>query len=142
MESYWSSIFILFEDGLWVGYFETAKHNGTEYCAARHLFGPEPSDAELREFVLQDGTTRLQWTAELVNKPRSSVPKSPKRRVRDAAKAVQNISGASQAREAVKADIACRKIDGAKLRKLFREENNDILFAKRQEKRKNKHRGH
>ncbi|WP_413785160.1 DUF2992 family protein [Desulfovibrio sp.] len=50
MESYRTNICILFEDGFWVAYIENSHANGDDYHVARHVFCPEPSNAELREF--------------------------------------------------------------------------------------------
>ena len=50
MESYRTNILILFEDGFWVAYIENSHANGDDYHVARHVFCPEPSNAELREF--------------------------------------------------------------------------------------------
>jgi hypothetical protein len=141
MEHYWSNIIILYEDGLWVGYFETANHNGEGYRAARHVFGPEPSDAQLREFFLQNGTVRLHWTtAAIFHVP--ALCQNPKRRTREAAKAVRNSDGSSRAREAVKAGLAQRKAARRHHRKRVREQERQTRFALHQQKRKNKHRGH
>ena len=40
---------ILFEQRFWVGTFERMDKEG--YAVARHIFGAEPSDAEIYEFV-------------------------------------------------------------------------------------------
>lgn len=41
---------ILFEKRFWVGTFERIDKEG--YAVARHIFGAEPSDPEVHEFVL------------------------------------------------------------------------------------------
>lgn len=142
MESYWSNIVVLFEDGFWVAYFETARQDGQEYRVARHVFGPEPSDAELRDFILHSDVTRLRWSAEAVIARDHKESKSPKRRIREAAKAVRKDFGASRAREAVKADIVRRKEEKGVLRKACQEQGRDMDFTRRREKRKRKRRGH
>jgi hypothetical protein len=140
MESFWSSFFIVFENGIWVGYFETAKEDGEGYRAARYVFGPEPGEGEIREFILQNGALRLHWTTA-TSVPPLAVSKSPKRRSREAARAVQDPSGASKARNAVKADMARHKGERRTRRKQRIEQEQERRFVQRQEKRKSKHRG-
>ena len=41
---------IFFEKRFWVGTFEHTDREG--YAVARHIFGAEPSDSEIHEFVL------------------------------------------------------------------------------------------
>lgn len=41
---------IFFEKRFWVGTFERSDKEG--YAVARHIFGAEPSDSEIHEFVL------------------------------------------------------------------------------------------
>jgi hypothetical protein len=41
---------IFFEKRFWVGTFERIDKEG--YAVVRHIFGPEPSDSEVHEFVL------------------------------------------------------------------------------------------
>ncbi|HPE84556.1 MAG TPA: YjdF family protein [Chlamydiales bacterium] len=43
---------IFFEKRLWVGTFERTDKEG--YAVARHIFGKEPSDPEIHEFVLNN----------------------------------------------------------------------------------------
>ena len=47
---YTINVTILFENNFWMGIFERNDDDG--YAVARKIFGSEPSDAELYEFVL------------------------------------------------------------------------------------------
>jgi Protein of unknown function (DUF2992) len=42
---------VFFEDPFWVAVFE--RQTGNQYQAARRVFGAEPSDPEVYQFVLQ-----------------------------------------------------------------------------------------
>lgn len=141
MESYWLRTLIVFEESFWVGYFEAAAESGEEYRVARHIFGPEPSEAEIREFVLRNGVLSLRWTtATEAELPKAA--KSPKRLIREAARAVRNPAGATKAREAVKNERALRKTERRIRKKQRRDDECERQYALRQRKRKQKRRGH
>ena len=142
MESSRTSILVLFEDGFWVAYIENSNANGDDYRVARYVFGPEPSNAELREFFLTSFEGALFWTESSMRCPAKALAASPKRRIREAAAVVRQAGGATKAREAIKHDRVLGKIRNAKARKLQKDLQRRNDFARKQEKMKQKRQGH
>ncbi|HZE41373.1 MAG TPA: YjdF family protein, partial [Stackebrandtia sp.] len=68
-----STFTVFFEDPFWVGVLEIAGPDGVR--AARHVFGPEPSNAELWQFVRRD-------FGRLLDAAMAAPPVPPERRVR------------------------------------------------------------
>ena len=67
---------------------------------------------------------------------------NPKRRIREAAAAVSQAGGATKAREAIKLDRSLGKIRNAKERRLRKNLQSRNAFDRKQDKKKQKHRGH
>ncbi len=142
MESSRTNILVLFEDGFWVAYIENSDANGDDYRVARYVFGPEPSNAELREFFLSSFEGALFWTESSMKYPIKALAANPKRRIREAAAAVSQAGGATKAREAIKLDRSLGKIRNAKERRLRKDLQSRNAFDRKQDKKKQKHRGH
>ena len=135
MESSRTNILVLFEDGFWVAYIENSDANGDDYRVARYVFGPEPSNAELREFFLSSFEGALFWTESSMKYPIKALAANPKRRIREAAAAVCQAGGATKAREAIKLDRSLGKIRNAKERRLRKNLQSRNAFDRKQDKR-------
>ena len=130
------------ENALWVGIFERADDQGLS--AARIIFGKEPSDPELYEWLLAN-FNQLNFSApqqfKLIIKR-----KNPKRMLREVKKELEKtvITGKKEsfAQEAIRLELEKKK----KLRKLKskaeKEAEDAQRFQLRQEKKKQKKRGH
>lgn len=96
---------VFFEDPYWVGLFELAQDG--RLCAAKAVFGAEPSDVQVLEWVLQH-YAQLRFSPAVPDARRTQMAGNPKRRLRQAAKAqAQGVGTRSQqalqlAREAAK----------------------------------------
>jgi hypothetical protein len=131
---------IFFEDPFWVGYLERTL-DGKQFCG-RIVFGKEPSNAELIEFLLYrfHEISLYPSTGESVH----SVPHQAtyKRSIRESKKTMKARGGLTKAREVVQEQYRERKIKRhkEKTRKTDEEkkEHRRILV----EKIKNKKRGH
>jgi hypothetical protein len=142
------SSFIVFFDGtFWVGVVEVGEPDGS-VRAARHVFGAEPSNAELLEFVDHHGSALIDRALSSApsdpdpeRRRARSGPGNPKRAARQAAKE-QARSGTSTAAQAALAK-AREQSDAA--RTAARRKNRSDEAERRREaaiaKRKAKHRG-
>jgi len=132
----------VFHDGhFWVGVVEEKEDCG-KLRAAKLIFGSEPSDQEVLEFVqhrLHEVASRLSRPVETpVSEERR---KNPKRLAREAARELHMKGISSYAQEALKLEHETRK----KERQVFsRQQKEEMLERKREirlQKAKAKHRG-
>ena len=133
-----SSTLTVYHDGqFWVGLAEHVE--GGRYGVARIVFGAEPSDEEILRFV----TSKWAKLAFFGDDPSeaSEPAKNPKRRAREAAKALKQPAMGTKAQQALKLQQEQGKEKRHALSKMQREAEEQRRFALRQEKRKDKHRG-
>ena len=136
---------VFFDGRFWVGVLEhhELRHGGDANSraitvrAARHVFGAEPSDVELYDFLLTHGGILIDRAAASppVPAPRSvdssSTPRpNPKRAARQAAK--------EAARAAAREESPAR---GARSRRRRRRQEADEAWVRRRERAKRRHRG-
>ena len=136
---------VFFDGRFWVGVLEhhELRHGGDANSraitvrAARHVFGAEPSDVELYDFLLTHGGILIDRAAASppVPAPRSvdssSTPRpNPKRAARQAAK--------EAARAAAREESSAR---GARNRSRRRRQEADEAWVRRRERAKRRHRG-
>ena len=70
---------IMFQDQFWVGIFERQDEEG--YSVARTIFGPEPTDPEVSQFLLEDYHSLRFTTPDKDDKPVVREYKNPKRQM-------------------------------------------------------------
>ena len=136
---------VFFDGRFWVGVLEhhELRHGGDANSraitvrAARHVFGAEPSDVELYDFLLTHGGALIDRAVASppVPAPRSvdssSTPRpNPKRAARQAAK--------EAARAAAREESSAR---GARNRRRRRRQEADEAWVRRRERAKRRHRG-
>lgn len=133
---------VLLENSFWVGLFERNDNEG--YAVARKIFGGEPTDAELYEFVLTH-FDELKFTEpqefKLVIKRKN--PKRVQREVRyEMEKAKKGLPSVTLAQEVLRLELEKNK----KLKKVTsrteKEARQEERFRQKQEKKKKKQRGH
>ena len=134
-----SSTLTVYHDGqFWVGLAEHVE--GGRYGAARIVFGAEPSDEEILRFVASEWE-KLSFfchgPAE-ANEP----AKDPKRRAREAAKALKQPAMSTKAQQALANQRETMKRKSAHARSRRRADEAEARFEQRKLKRKQKHRGH
>lgn len=133
-----SSTLTVYHDGqFWVGLAEHVE--GGRYGAARIVFGAEPSDEEILRFVVSKWEKLSFFGGEPaeVSKP----AKNPKRRAREAAKALKRPAMSTKAQQALVAQREAMKRESAHARSQRRAEKAEAHFEQRKLKRKQKHRG-
>lgn len=128
-----------YHDGqFWVGLAEHVEDG--RYGVARIVFGAEPSDEEILRFVTSEWEKLSFFGDKAIetNKP----AKNPKRRAREAAKALKRPTMSTKAQQALAAQREAMKQESAHARSRRRAEEADARFEQRKLKRKQKHRGH
>ena len=150
-----SAQFTLFFDGrFWVGVLELherrrgaeANDQGGTVRAARHVFGAEPSDVELYDFLLTHGGALIDRAAASPPVPASrpvgssSTPRpNPKRAARQAAKEAARARPSTAAQAAL---AAAREETATRAsRDRSRRQKADEDWARRRQRAKRRHRG-
>ena len=152
-----SAQFTLYFDGrFWVGVLECReRHHGGDVNgqaitvrAARHVFGAEPSDVELYDFLLTHGGALIDRAAACppvpASKPvnSSSAPRpNPKRAARQAAKEAARVRPSTAAQAALATAREESSARGARNRSRRRRQEADEAWARRRERAKRRHRG-
>ncbi|VWL98275.1 Uncharacterised protein [Collinsella aerofaciens] len=134
-----SSTLTVYHDGqFWIGLAEHVE--GGRYGVTRIVFGAEPSDEEILQFVVGKWEKLSFFGGEPteVSKP----ARNPKRRAREAAKALKQPAMSTKAQQALAAQREAMKRESAQARSRRRAEEADARYEQRKLKRKQKHRGH
>lgn len=134
-----SSTLTVYHDGqFWVGLAEHVEDG--RYGVARFVFGAEPSDEEILQFV----TSKWEKFSFFGGEPAeaSKPAKNPKRRAREAAKALKQPAMSTKAQQALAAQREAMKRESAQARSQCRADEAEARFEQRKLKRKQKHRGH
>ncbi|MBS7106908.1 MAG: YjdF family protein [Collinsella sp.] len=122
----------------WVGLAEHVEDG--RYGAARIVFGAEPSNEEILRFVVNKWA-KLSFFGH--DPTEASKPaKNPKRRAREAAKALKRPAVSTKAQQALAAQREAMKRESARARSQRRADEAEVRFEQRKLKRKQKHRGH
>ena len=129
---------VFFEGQFWVGIFERVSGNRLSVC--RHIFGAEPKDSEVWEFILRD-YERLKFSPE-VESPVRKAADNPKRRQRIAGKQLQASGVGTKSQQALQMQREEMKTQRKRISKEQRENEKQRRFDLKQQKRKMKHRGH
>ena len=134
-----SSTLTVYHDGqFWVGLAEHVE--GGRYGVARIVFGAEPSDEEILRFVVS-GWEKLAFFGD--DPTEASKPaRNPKRRAREASKALRQPAMGTKAQQALANQRETMKRESAHVRSQRRAEEAEARFEQRKLKRKQKHRGH
>ena len=134
-----SSTLTVYHDGqFWVGLAEHVE--GGRYGVARIVFGAEPSDEEILQFVV-DRWEKLSFFGGEPTEA-SKPAKNPKRRSREAAKALKQPAMGTKAQQALANQRETMKRESAQARSQRRADEAEARFEQRKLKRKQKHRGH
>jgi len=133
---------IFFEKRFWVGAFERTDKEG--YAVARHIFGGEPSDAEIYEFVLTHYTElKFGELKELTVQIHRMNPKRAQREVRREMKKMKETAQPSTlAQDYMREEFEKNKKAKKSVSSAEKQARKDEQFAIKQEKRKEKHLGH
>ena len=133
---------VMLDGPFWVGIFE--RQDKSHYAVARHVFGKEPTDAELYEFVLTHySELKFSSPQEFTLVIKRKNPKRVKREVKEEMeKAKKNMKSASHAQEVLRQELEKNKKIKKSVSKAEKEMQEKRKFALKQEKKKKKQKGH
>ena len=139
MDKVTAKLTVFFDDPFWVGVFESA--DGDMLKVAKVTFGSEPKDGEIYDFLLKN-YNRLQFSQSIADEKALEKRINPKRMQRDIHRQMTEKSIGTKAQQALKEEQENKKI----IRKAFNRQKTEAekqqQFELRQEKKKQKHRGH
>ena len=129
---------VFFEEPFWVGVFEITE-NG-KLSAAKMTFGAEPKDGEVFEFILKH-YYKLEFSPAVETKTKRTAD-NPKRRQRQAHKQLAVHGTGTKSQQALKLMQEAMKTERRQITKEQREAEKQRRFEFRQQKRREKHKGH
>lgn len=142
MKQYTIKVTVMYQTPFWVGIFERVSE--AHYAVARNVFGAEPTDAELYDFILHHyDALNFSEPHEFKLVIRRKNPKRLQREVKRELSRGQKVAPKeTRAEEVLRLELEKKK----KLRKVSNkaevEAEKEMKFVLKQQKRKEKHRGH
>lgn len=134
-----SKLTILFEEPFWVGIYEREENGRFEVC--KLTFGSEPKDYEVYDFMLKHwNALRFSPTMEAARREEKRI--NPKRLKRQIQKQVQQTGIGTKAQQALKLQQEQGKLTRTERSREERLAEKQYQFELRQQKRKEKLRGH
>jgi hypothetical protein len=133
---------IFFDKRFWLGTFERTDKEG--YAVARHIFGVEPSDPEVYEFVLNHyHELKFGEGKEIIIQIQRMNPKRVQREVRrEMARIKETTRPSTLAQDYMREEIEKKKKEKKAISSAKKQACKDEQFFLKQEKKKEKHRGH
>ena len=138
MESLSAKLTVFFDEPFWVGVFERTEDGKLSVCKA--TFGAEPKDYEVWKFVLRH-YYELHFSPAVEADIKPAVG-NPKRRQRDAVKQMRTTAVGTKSQRALQLQHEEMKAGRKQDNRKRREAEARRLFELRQQKRKEKRRGH
>lgn len=138
MDRQFCNLTVFFEDPFWIGVFEITSAGEMAVCKV--TFGAEPKDYEIYDFVLQHFNSLHFSPAVAVS--HSENPTNPKRLQREIRKSLQKTGIGTKSQQALKLQHEANKNAQQKRKHMENEAKNLMLFDLRQQKKKEKKKGH
>lgn len=129
---------VYFDEPFRVGVFERIDNGKLSVCKV--TFGAEPTDAQVWEFV-QANYRRLQFSAPVKVEQKQKAD-NPKRRQRNAQKQLEKSGVGTKSQQALQKQYEENKLERKQRSREQREAEKRRQFELKQQKRKEKHRGH
>lgn len=139
METGYANLTVRFEDPFWVLLYE--RGGGGTYEACKTPFGAEPKDQEVYAFLLENWRS-LRFSSPVAAKGPFERKVSPKRARREAQRAVRPAAIDTKAQQALALQREEGKAARTRRSRAEREAEEERKFALRQEKRREKRKGH
>lgn len=132
------SLTVYFKEPFWGGVFEVISGGKLSVCKV--AFGAEPKDYEIWDFVLKNYySLKFSPAVETVIKQAAD---NPKRRQRNVKKQLQSFGIGTKSQKALQMQREEMKTERRQISKEWREVEKQRQFDLRQQKRKEKHKGH
>ncbi|MDD4844388.1 MAG: YjdF family protein [Anaerotignum sp.] len=139
MEQMTAKLTVTFEEPFWIGIYEREADGKYEVC--KITFGAEPKDYEVFEFLLINWKSlRFSKSMEVEHIAEKRI--NPKRMQREIKNQLQNNGIGTKAQQALKLQHEQGKLERKKSSREQKEAEKERQFELRQEKRKEKHKGH
>ncbi len=129
---------VFFENPFWIGVFEKSICEKINVCKV--VFGAEPKDYQILEFVLKN-YYKLKYSPEIKSEKVAKQRVNPKRTQREVKKQVENIGIGTKSQQALKLQQEQNKVQRKMKSKEEKELQKEILYSLKQQKRKEKHKG-
>ena len=129
---------MFFEEPFWVGIFERISDG--RLTVSKMTFGAEPRDYDILEFILSH-YYELKFSPAVEVELRRAAD-NPKRRQRNAKKQMQNTGIGTRSQQALQMQREEMKAERRQISKEMREAEKQKKFDLKQQKKKEKHRGH
>lgn len=130
---------VFFEEPFWVGVYE--RSNGRKLQAARIVFGAEPKDCDVYEF-LQKSWGRLRFSPPVGDREKQRRPINPKRMQRAIHRRLAASGTGTKAQQAIKLLQEQGKTERKTRSRAQREADKEYRSRIHCQKRKEKHKGH
>ncbi len=133
---------VMLEKSFWIGLFERNDEQG--YAVARKIFGDEPTDAELYQFILMN-YNELKFTEpqEITLIIKRKNPKRIQREVkREMEQAKKGLTNTTHAQEVLRLELEKNKKVRKIISRVEKQRQLNEKFILKQEKKKKKQRGH
>ena len=129
---------VFFDDPFWVGVFE--RTGGGKLSVCKVTFGAEPKDYEVWEYVLRHyHGLKFSPAVEADTRQRAD---NPKRRQRNARKQLGNIGVGTKAQQALQMQLEQNKQERKVKSREQKLAEAERQFALKQQKKREKHKGH
>ena len=138
MDKVSGKLVVYFDEPFWVGVFERIEDGNLS--VTKVTFGAEPKDYEVYEFVLKH-YYRLQFSPAVATVVKEQ-KKNPKRMQRDAKKQMQDIGIGTKSQQALKLQQEQNKQDRKLKSRAQKEAEEQRMFELKQQKKREKHKGH
>jgi hypothetical protein len=139
MDTIKSKLTVLFEEPFWIGMVERECAGKYEVC--KITFGPEPKDYQIYEFF-QINWKQLKFCQSIEVTEIAEKKISPKRMQRVINRQLKDSGVGTKAQQALKLQQEQSKVERKVCSRERKEAEKERQFAIKQEKRKEKHRGH
>ncbi|MCR4803781.1 MAG: YjdF family protein [Lachnospiraceae bacterium] len=129
---------VYFENPFWVGVFERVEHE--KISVMKVTFGAEPKEHEIQEFILKN-YYNLQFSPTLDTVVKEA-KKNPKRMQREVKKQMQEKGIGTKSQQALKLQQEQNKLVRKERKRERKEEEALRRFTLKQQKKREKHKGH
>ena len=129
---------VFFEDPFWVGVFE--RISGGKLMVSKVTFGAEPKEYEVYEFIRKH-YDHLRFSPAVAAAVKEK-KRNPKRMQRDAKKLVQGKGIGTRSQQALKLQQEKNKLERRRKSREHKEADKLRMFELKQQKKREKHRGH
>ena len=134
-----SRLTVYFEDPFWVGIYERSA--GKRYEVCKIVFGGEPTDGEIYEFLLKN-FNRLRFSRSVEAEPIEERRINPKRMQRIIKKQTENTGVGTKAQQALALEREQNKLERKVRTREQKEAEKALRFEQKQQKKKEKKKGH